>query len=105
MARQGGKDRGLFERPSGSGVWWIRYHDAGGTERRERIGSKALARKRYMQCKTEIAEGRFFPRARPRPVRFNELLDDYREAKRREGKAVMASNVGYERLSKRFGGR
>jgi hypothetical protein len=54
MARQGGKDRGLFERPTGSGIWWIRYHDASGTERRERIGSKGLARKRYMQCKTEI---------------------------------------------------
>lgn len=80
-------------------------HDASGTERRERIGSKGLARKRYMQCKTEIAEGRFFPRARARPVLFNDLLDDYREAKRREGKAVMASNIGDQRLSERFGGR
>ena len=105
MARQGGRDRGLFERPTGSGVWWIRYHDADGTERRERVGSKGLARKRYMQCKTEIAEGRFFPSARQRPVLFDDLLDDYREAKRREGKAVMASNIGYRRLSERFGGR
>ena len=41
MAREGGKDRGLFERPAGSGVWWIRYHDALGRERREKARSAA----------------------------------------------------------------
>jgi integrase len=105
MARQGGTDRGLFERPTGSGIWWIRYHDADGIERRERVGGKGLARKRYMQRKTEIVEGRFFPTVRQRPSLFDDLLDEYREAKRREGKAVMASNIGYARLRERFGGR
>ena len=32
-------DRGLFERPAASGVWWIRYHDESGREH----GASALA--------------------------------------------------------------
>ena len=105
MARKGGHDRGLFERPTGSGLWWIHYHDADGRKHREKVGPKALARKRYMQRKTEIVEGRFFPGARRRVAFFDGLLDDYREAKRREGKAVMKSEIGYRRLLERFGGR
>jgi len=105
MARKGGVDRGLFERPKGSGVWWIHYHDANGRKHREKVGSKGLARKVYMQRKTEIAEGRYFPNARRRAPIFADLLTDYREAKRREGKAVMKSEIGYERLLERFGGR
>jgi hypothetical protein len=30
-------DRGIFERPKGSGVWWIRWKDALGYEHREFI--------------------------------------------------------------------
>ena len=32
------KHRGVFERPQGSGVWWIRYNDELGREHREKIG-------------------------------------------------------------------
>jgi integrase len=105
MARKGAKDRGLFERPKGSGVWWIHYHDGDGRKHREKVGPKALARKRYMQRKTEIAEGRFFPARHKGVPLFDALLGDYREAKRREGKAVMKSEIGYRRVLERFGGR
>src|SRR5215469_17565995 len=80
MARKGGVDRGLFEREEGSGVWWIHYHDANGRKHREKVDSKGLARKVYMQRKTEIAEGRYFPNARRRAPIFADLLTDYREA-------------------------
>src|SRR5713226_6984708 len=105
MARKGNQDRGLFERPARPGVWWIRYFDGDGRKHREKVGPKALARKRYMQRKTEIAEGRFFPARHKGVPLFDALLDDYREAKRREGKAVMKSEVGYRRLLERFGER
>jgi hypothetical protein len=85
MARKNGKDRGLFERPAGSGVWWIHYHDGDGGKHREKIGPKALARKRYMQRKTEIGEGRYFPSAHRRAVLVDDLVGEYREATRREG--------------------
>jgi hypothetical protein len=57
MARAKGEDRGLFQRPAGSGIWWIRYHDATGHERRERVGSKSDARARYIQRKDEGRRG------------------------------------------------
>lgn len=56
MARPGGKDRGLFERPKGSGIWWVRYHDHRGKERREKVGSKSAARQLYEMRKNLIRE-------------------------------------------------
>src|SRR5262245_33967661 len=105
MARKGGKDRGLFERPKGSGIWWVRYFDGDGKERRERVGPKALARKRYMQRKTEIAEGRYFPDTHRRAALLDDLVADYRGATERKGKAIMRTDIGYRRLHERFGGR
>ena len=61
MARRGGKDRGLFERPADSGVWWIHYHDTDGRKHREKVGPKGLARKLYAKRKTEVREARYFP--------------------------------------------
>ena len=73
-------DRGLFERPKGSGVWWIRYHDENGREHREKVGPKGLARKLYQKRKTEIQERRYFPeRIRRREIRLAEFIDDYLE--------------------------
>lgn len=62
MARKDGKDRGLFERPAGSGVWWIRFVDQHGKERRERWGPKSLAREKYAERKTEVRKGTYVPR-------------------------------------------
>lgn len=54
MARKDGKDRGLFERPKGSDVWWIRYHDHNGSERREKAGSKSDAVALYRERKARV---------------------------------------------------
>jgi integrase len=105
MARKGGKDRGLFEYPKASGIWWIRYYDASGREHAEKIGPKALARKRYMQRKTEVAEGRYFPNRHRREVLFDDLVEDYRKTTARRGKAIMRTDAGYRRALESFGGR
>jgi integrase len=105
MARKGNQDRGLFERPKGSDIWWIRYADDTGREHRERIGRKGLARAVYEKRKTEAREGRYFPPARKRAVRFNDLLEDYRAASARQGKAIMRTDAGYRRALEAFGGR
>ena len=34
------KQRGIFERPRGSGVWWVRYTDQYRKEHREKVGHK-----------------------------------------------------------------
>jgi integrase len=76
--KSGPQGRGVFERPTGSGIWWARYHDEQGREHRERVGPKGLAGEVYRKRKTEIAERRFFPeRIRRREVRLAELVDDY----------------------------
>ena len=41
------KERGLFERVPGSGIWWIRYEIAG-IERREKVGRRGDVIKLYL---------------------------------------------------------
>jgi site-specific recombinase XerD len=72
------RQRGIFERPKESGIWWVRYHDEQGREHRERVGSEGLALKVYQRRKNEIAERRFFPeRLRRRDVLVADMIDDY----------------------------
>jgi len=66
--------RGVFERPPGSGVWWINYHDAGGGRHRERIGRYSVAVEAYLARRQEVREGRFLP-PRPSGLTFRELAD------------------------------
>ena len=77
--------RGVFERPKGSGIYWVRYHDQNGQEHRERAGtSLKLAKDIYAKRKTEVREGRFFPKEliRRREVRVADAMDAYVEARR-----------------------
>lgn len=55
---------GVFEKPPGSGVYWIRYRVAG-KEKREKIGLKSLARTVLGKRLAEIAEDRFLDRKAP----------------------------------------
>jgi len=60
MARKGGKDRGIVEKPKGSGVWWVRlFHN--GRERWKKCDSKSQARTVYGRLKADIREEKFFP--------------------------------------------
>jgi integrase len=66
--------RGVFERPPGSGTWWINYY-VEGVQHREKVGSYRAAVDAYYARKVAIREGRFSP---PRPengVTFGELID------------------------------
>src|ERR1041385_7450816 len=38
---------GIFEKIKGSGIWWIRYADAYGRERREKAGTRGIAIRLY----------------------------------------------------------
>jgi integrase len=69
MARKDGKDRGLFERPAGSGVWWIEWHDQDGGRHREKVGPKSLAREAYQKRKTSVKSGVFFPETMKKRLR------------------------------------
>jgi integrase len=70
--------RGVFERPKGSGVWWIHYYDNQGKRHREKVGRWSTAVKAYRKRKTEILEGRFIPpAAAPKRVPFASLVDAF----------------------------
>ena len=104
MAREGGRDRGVYERrekcrvcngarcpgcrrkarpcPScpcsictacagrgtvGTGVWWVAFSDGRRYVRRSVGRSKRGALEVYRKLKTEVREGRFFPKPAPSP--------------------------------------
>lgn len=52
----GKKPKGVFERPKGSGIWWIRFYKDG-QERRRKIGTLAQALEAYRQEKGGIGMG------------------------------------------------
>src|SRR5262249_35601503 len=91
------RPRGIFERPSGSGIWWVCYFDERGSRHREKIGPKGLAIKVYQKRKNEIQERRFFPeRIRRRDVLLKDVIRDFLE--REEGR--MRSLRNYERSAR-----
>jgi integrase len=86
------RERGVFERPTGSGIWWVCYFDEYRRKHREKVGSKSLALKVYQKRKTEIAERRFFPeRIRKREILLKAAIDDY--LKRVKGRTRSYVNV------------
>ena len=92
------RERGVFEKEPGSGVWWVRYADENGRMHRERVGPKSLALKAYRKRKTEVAERRFFPRSRAKQVTVREMIED--ALKRTEHTANYRNNVRYGELFK-----
>jgi integrase len=68
--------RGVFEKPIGSGIWWINYY-VEGKRRREKVGPKAAANKLYQKRKGDIISGRKLPELRDsKALCFSELIDD-----------------------------
>lgn len=71
------KQRGIFEKFSGSDEWWIRYADAGGRIRREKVGTFEDAKTRLKLRKEEAKVGVLPRLARHRrPVLFRKIADD-----------------------------
>jgi integrase len=75
MARQKEEEkfRGIFERPAGSGVWWIVYY-ADGVRHREKVGRRGDAIKLYQIRKADSLRGKKLPELQPsKVVRFGDL--------------------------------
>src|SRR5690348_7586281 len=70
------KQRGVFEKVPGSGVWWIQYFDAGGRRRREKVGPKSLAIKLAEKRRTDARAGVKMPvNLRAKAASFAELAE------------------------------
>lgn len=71
------QDRGVFERPVDSGIWWVRYTWQG-KEIRRKIGRKTDAKNYYARVRAQILEGRYEPE-KPRVVTLGAWLGEYME--------------------------
>jgi integrase len=100
------RTRGVFERPKGSGIYWIRYVDQYGALHREKIGPKSLAIDAYRKRKTQVREGVFFPEMiRPkREITFREMADLYlRDHSKVNKHSWKTDEQRLKRLKERFG--
>ena len=76
MAKELKKPRGLFERPPGSGVWWINYY-VKGKQHREKVGRKSDAIALYQKRKADARAGHKLPTLRNSKVlTLSELIED-----------------------------
>ncbi|NIO20521.1 MAG: tyrosine-type recombinase/integrase [Candidatus Aenigmarchaeota archaeon] len=100
--------RGVFERPKGSGIWWIRYTDQFGKLHREKVGPKSLALSAYQKRKTEIREGKFFPEKvkRKREMLFEDMARLYLEEHSKVNKISWKTDLRrFKRIINHFGNR
>jgi hypothetical protein len=98
------KQRGVFEKERGSGVWWIRYFDQFCKKRREKAGSKSVAIKLYGKRKQQVLEGKKLPEAFRQPsVNFNQLLDDAVAHSKRNKRSYKPDVPRFARLKEWFG--
>jgi integrase len=66
MVRKKGFERGIVEKPKGSGRWWVRYF-FNGREKWEKCDNKTQAKERYGKVRGEIREEKFFPEKFKKP--------------------------------------
>jgi len=98
--------RGIFEKIPGSGIWWIRYADATGKIRREKMGTKGAAITLYRKRKTEVLQGRKLPETlRKREISFSELVQDALEYSKAHKRSYDDDVYRMNRLKGWFGER
>jgi integrase len=108
MARPGGKDRGLFERPKGSGVWWVRFTCKHGHDHREKVGPKGLAKEVYQERKVQVKRENYCPtqeRSKPRPALFQDMAKEYLDWAKINKKSYKSCKSQMKPLEKVFKGK
>lgn len=98
--------KGVYEKYSGSGVWYVRYAEATGRIRKEKAGTKSFAEKLYMKRKNEVLQGRKLPETlRRRVVQFSEIADDALEYSRQHKRSYRDDQSRMKLLKQWFGNR
>ena len=98
------KQRGIFEKEPGSGIWWIRYFDQFGKKRREKAGTKSVAIKLYGKRKQQVLEGKKLPELLRKPsVNLGQLLDDALDYSKRNKRSYKTDVPRIARLKNWFG--
>jgi integrase len=98
------KQRGIFEKQPGSGIWWICYFDQFGKKRREKAGTKSVAVKLYGKRKQQVLEGKKLPEIFRKPsVDFAQLADDALAYSKRNKRSYKTDLPRVARLKGWFG--
>jgi integrase len=99
--------RGVYEREKGSGIWWIRWTDAAGTKRREKVGRKSDAKTLLDKRKTQKLQSIKLPELGGVPMPFSTLLDDALEHSKAENgeRSTHELKLKIERLRTDWGAR
>ena len=100
------KQRGIFEKVPGSGVWWVHFYDASNKRRREKAGTKSAAIALYRKRKQEALEGRKLPeKLRCLPVSFQEIARNSLTYADRHKRSARNDHSRMEKLLEWFGSR
>jgi len=100
------KLRGIYERDSGSKIWWIRYADSTGRIRREKAGTKGAAIKLYQKRKMEVLQGKKLPENFRAPlVSFDDLAKDALAYSKAHKRSYGDDEIRMEKLLGSFRGR
>ena len=83
------KQRGIYEKVPGSGIWWVRFADGSGRIRREQVGSKSAAIQLYMRRKNQVREQTKLPEICARLLEFLIWLPPLRRTTRPTSKNPM----------------
>ena len=106
MARR--NDRGIFERPKGSKVWWIRYACQYGHIHREKVGPKGLAKAEYERQRVRARREGYCPtqeRNKPRPIQFQDMAEEYLAWSKLNHRAYQADLSRMSRLEAAYRGK
>jgi integrase len=100
------KPRGIYEKLSGSNVWWVRYADGTGRIRREKVGNKGSAIKLYSKRKTEVMQRIKLPENfKAKPVEMQELINEAMEYSRNNNRGHSQDRLRLLQIAKEFGSR
>lgn len=100
------KTRGVFEKFPGSGEWWIRYHDANGKLRREKVGNKGAAITLYRKRKTEVLQRVKLPENfKAKPVEMRELVNAALEYSKNNNRGHKQDRLRLLHILREFGNR
>jgi integrase len=98
------KPRGIYEKLSGSNVWWVRYADATGRIRREKVGNKGSAIKLYAKRKTEVMQRVKLPENfKAKPVEMRDLINEAVTYSRNNNRGFKQDRLRLQHILKEFG--
>jgi integrase len=96
--------KGVYEKKTGSGIWYVRFADKTGRIRKEKAGTKSAAEKLYFKRKNEVLQGKKLPETlRRRVILFSEIAEDALEYSRQHKRSYRDDKSRMKLLKKWFG--